>query len=715
MAAPGGDIGSDALLSVSGVRNLRSCQICRTRKIKCDRQQPCSNCARAEAACVYPSGRGRAPKRPRKVTESYVADRLSRLEAVIRELDTRSHPKGLVAKGKDIDKPETSAASGVSQGQSDTDQSADERFSRLMVREQTSYYVNDNALWGNLADEVEELREMLLDPGSDDEGLNSPTVGGSNSTSSFLGMNAAILGYRSVAHSLHSLHPPLAQAVTLFRVFTENVAPMVRIFHLPTLSRDYWDALASLDSIGRDTEAVLFTVYYTAVISISPQRCMEILGMPREQAVMQYRFAVEQSLDRADLLNTQSTTLLQAATCFVLALRNEDDSRTPWSLATLIYHTAQTMGLHRDGTRFGLKPFETEMRRRLWWHICLLDNRSSEYHGFEPIVNDRAFDTKPPLNINESDIEPNMPEFPAEREGFTEMTFCLIRVESMKAAWKLFRKSAASSEVKGHVGEDVLSREQRDTLLKELEETIQSKYLRHCDLSDPSQLIVSLTPQLIFKRLWLMIHAPLTTIHDRSKPSQVPGQHDAKIRDQLFRTSVEILELSSRLLLDPLLTPWHWHSHTYIQWSAVALVLSELCARPPSADCDRAWECVQKAYDVWKLNQRAQKGTLWRPIRRMMAKARYVREMQQAGPKERGQLGSAAQLNASSTAVHPAILAAAGGGTDSTPSSTCTAAEDSRLDSPTFLKDLGVFGEMFGELFSMDLSEDLFNTGMGQF
>lgn len=212
---------------------------------------------------------------------------------------------------------------------------------------------------------------MLLDPGSDDEGLNPPTGGGSDSTSSSLGMNAALLGYRSVAHSLYSLHPPLAQAVTLFRLFTENVAPMIRIFHLPTLSRDYWDALASLDSIGKDTEAVLFTVYYTAVISLPSRRCIEVLGMPREQAVTQYRFAVEQSMARADLLNTQSTTLLQAATCFVLALRNEDDSRTPWSLATLIYHTAQTMGLHRDGTQFGLKPFETEMRRRLWVsHSC---------------------------------------------------------------------------------------------------------------------------------------------------------------------------------------------------------------------------------------------------------------------------------------------------------------------------------------------------------
>lgn len=33
-------------------------------------------------------------------------------------------------------------------------------------------------------------------------------------------------------------------------------------------------------------------------------------------------------------------------------------------------------------------------------------------------------------------------------------------------------------------------------------------------------------------------------------------------------------------------------------------------------------------YDVWKIKEPEKQGTLWRPINRLMAKARYVREMQ---------------------------------------------------------------------------------------
>jgi hypothetical protein len=38
----------------------------------------------------------------------------------------------------------------------------------------------------------------------------------------------------------------------------------------------------------------------------------------------------------------------------------------------------QTMGLHRDGITLGLSPFETEMRRRLWWHLVHLDFRAAD-------------------------------------------------------------------------------------------------------------------------------------------------------------------------------------------------------------------------------------------------------------------------------------------------------------------------------------------------
>lgn len=48
----------------------------------------------------------------------------------------------------------------------------------------------------------------------------------------------------------------------------------------------------------------------------------------------------------------------------------------------LLIRMGQALGLHRDGTHFDyLSPFEIEMRRRVWWTLCMLDVRASEDQG----------------------------------------------------------------------------------------------------------------------------------------------------------------------------------------------------------------------------------------------------------------------------------------------------------------------------------------------
>jgi hypothetical protein len=61
-----------------------SCDLYRRRKVKCDRQQPCSICIQGKSDCVYPSRRGRAPKRSRHAVDAQLADRLSQLETLIK-------------------------------------------------------------------------------------------------------------------------------------------------------------------------------------------------------------------------------------------------------------------------------------------------------------------------------------------------------------------------------------------------------------------------------------------------------------------------------------------------------------------------------------------------------------------------------------------------------------------------------------------------------
>lgn len=76
--------------------NPRSCVTCRRRKVRCDKQMPCSNCRRALIPCVFPAP-GRAPRQhrpkdpnaPPKVTsqrEVELVRRLKKLEGIVEEL-----------------------------------------------------------------------------------------------------------------------------------------------------------------------------------------------------------------------------------------------------------------------------------------------------------------------------------------------------------------------------------------------------------------------------------------------------------------------------------------------------------------------------------------------------------------------------------------------------------------------------------------------------
>ncbi|RHZ53569.1 Zn(II)2Cys6 transcription factor [Aspergillus thermomutatus] len=573
--------------------HIRSCTVCRYRKIKCDRQKPCSSCVRAGSECVYPPGPGRAPKKPRQALDARLLDRLSRLETLIKCLE------GKVETGKPLTattRPGTPATTSAQQPEDGP--SSAKQLGRLVIDDTRSCYVSNILVY------IEELRDLLhdstLDDDENDANRGAPTDESISESESSLGCNAAIMGFQALTNSLRAYHPPLFQSVALLEMFKENVAPLVRIFHMPTMIRIYWDAVATPEALDRNTEALLFAIYYSTVISLEPEQCFTTLGVSRTYALKHYRFAVEQALARADLLNTQSMILLQAVVLFLSALRNEDASRTVWSLTALVFHIAKAMGLHRDGAAFGLRPLETELRRRLWWHICLLDIRSSEYHGCEPIVRESMFDTRLPLNINDGDLTAEMTEPPGEREEATEMTFCLIR-------------SGGRTLLGGPRGTCPHTRRAIGRPLP------QDRYLKHCDTTIPFFQVCVTVARLIIARTWLVVYYPLG---QKKSESNLP----TSIRDRLFLTSIKVLELSNLLLTKSEIARWTWHSKTHIQWHAVAFVLSEICSRPPSADCDRAWEYVQTVFDRWKM--KGHKGTLWRPIKRLMAKAQYVREMQ---------------------------------------------------------------------------------------
>ncbi|WEW58877.1 hypothetical protein PRK78_004345 [Emydomyces testavorans] len=609
---------SDAVPSSSSDAqlNIRSCVTCRRRKVRCNKLHPCSNCLKAKVDCVFP-GPGRAPRKPKKATETELLARLKTLEAIVKNLGTSAEIDGhAVKEAKFRGHLETDAcreypSKGVEF------ESVNEEMGRLVIGDGKSRYVS-HRFWTRFGDEVDELKDMIDCPTSDEDDYPSPGISRSGS-SQWTSHDGFLFGFWSVAHSLREFHLPSERFNIVLETYLENVAPVVPIFHLPSLKNMLWNAVSNLDSVTKSTETLLFTVYYTTITSMTPEECLSRLGEDRDTALNRYRFAVEQALARANLLNTHSLVLLQSLVLFLICVRQDNDSRYVLSMTSLAIQIGRAIGLHRDGTTFGLSPFQTEIRRRLWLQICLLDFCSAEDHGCDSMIHEASYDTLPPLNINDEDISPDSKEYPEERVGCTDVTFLLFRCDIVMLARRLTH-APPSNSCKKYLAS--FSQRDREETVENLSKHLEHKYVQHCDMSVPIQWVCGTLSRLVVAKLLLMVHHPMT--RDDTESSVLADE----TQNRLFLSSVEIIEFSLLLETNSNTSRWSWFFRTHMQWHALAYVLSNLCVRQTCPVVDRAWRAVNAAYKEWEAKGQQKKGMLWPGIRKLMARALRVREMQ---------------------------------------------------------------------------------------
>lgn len=375
------------------------------------------------------------------------------------------------------------------------------------------------------------------------------------------------------------------------------------------------NAAMNVESLDKCSEALMFSMYLAAVISMSPEQCLAELGDDRESAISRFRFATEQALARANLLNSRNINLLQAAVLFISSIHRQDSTRFVWTMSAVMLRIASGLGIHRDGTNFGLSPFETEMRRRLWWHIFIVDVRTAEDHGTDPMISETMYDTKLPLNINDEDISPDSKTFPSERVGFTEMTFTLIRSQISIIYRRLNYTPPGQNSV-------ATTLEQRKKTIEDLHDTLNDKYIRFCDMQEPLQWSCATMARLVIAKLWLVVHHPMIK-------SNLPtlSRDD---RNRILLTSIEVIEFARLLETSESTKHWSWLFGSYVQWHAIAFVLAELCVRPRCPGVDRAWLAIDSTFHEWERTSMGKKKSLWRPLTKLYNKAKAFRTREDA-------------------------------------------------------------------------------------
>lgn len=158
------------------------------------------------------------------------------------------------------------------------------------------------------------------------------------------------------------------------------------------------------------------------------------------------------------------------------------------------------LGLHRDGEVLGMPPFETEMRRRLWWQICTLDVQTAQDHKSEPCVQESSFNTNLPANISDVGRDPDMSKYPTSLHERTEMLPSLVQFEI-----NYFLRQIGLSEK--FVQENEYTTLPYSGICKAInlfEERIHKQYIAHCDPNIPLDFITTNLSQLGIEKMRLI-------------------------------------------------------------------------------------------------------------------------------------------------------------------------------------------------------------------
>ncbi|KGO40537.1 Transcription factor, fungi [Penicillium expansum] len=400
----------------------------------------------------------------------------------------------------------------------------------------------------------------------------------------------AILSTSATRDVLTDLHPSPLNIFKLWQAFLENVNPLTKIIHAPTVQQQILDAMSDLGKVSREIEALMFAIYCIALVSLQAEDVEKSFGESKKALLSKCRRGAQLAFKNASLLRTSSSVVLQAFMLYLLCMRSFSDPHTIWTLCGIAVRIAQRIGIHRDGSAYGLSVFETEMRRRIWFQLVIIDATSAQFCGVASTPLPATIDVQPPMNANDSDLDPRMTEPACEKPGPTEMMFVLAR--SAFGKWLLRLSNQVESSNNGpwaFLSSSSMSLKDKDKTIDELEAHMEDKFLRHCDKSLPLHMATAMMARSAIYYTRLMAHHPRQY---QDPNTRIPQPE----KDVIFENSLKMTEYADYAQNNPIVRKYSWHMVNHMPWDAIIFMLSEMRHRTDSEEKSKVWQLIGNVY-----------------------------------------------------------------------------------------------------------------------
>ncbi|KAK9433076.1 fungal-specific transcription factor domain-containing protein [Lipomyces doorenjongii] len=408
-----------------------SCNLCRRRKLKCDRGQPCETCARRglSLSCSYvhsnvaePSDRSQL----RPAASTSIHDRIGQLESLVISLMSNAN----VAKSTYVQSNETHSSTNflslVNEHEVDGDKLSEDppsqfsdSFGRISLENSETTYV-ESAHWTAILDGIAELKDYFEDDHEHIERNPLATkVPDSDGPDLLLGQYKYV-NKQEILAAIPS-RPIVDRLIFKYFHMMDRIPSVV--IHSPTFLKEYeqfWDH-------PQDTPVMWIGLLFAIM-------CLSVLHQQFSPSASGQPLYVQSAADSKCLIEIYREKVVQ---CLVLGKytksvpytietlllylhieyrRSEDTQIGVWIILGIIVRMALHMGYHRDASHFPrISPFHAEMRRRAWAIIVQLDIIASTQVGLPRMIRVSQSDTAEPRNLLDEDFDENVVELPPER------------------------------------------------------------------------------------------------------------------------------------------------------------------------------------------------------------------------------------------------------------------------------------------------------------
>ncbi|KAK0260400.1 hypothetical protein B0A54_01855 [Friedmanniomyces endolithicus] len=605
-------------------RQITSCLECRRRKLKCDKLAPCTNCTRFKRDCLY-----LAPSLDPQ-SQAKLADIKERMGALERNLEREV--TGRTAKphmgGANITQP-TGADSTHAHVDGDED---DEAGDDEDVLEPTPLAALDNTYEDNGDDELMDLgvqmgkmriseriggwvRPKLVDELNDT--LKDVTCGKSKwstspltkdhrelhpgvapprlqaSPKSYIGpgpdyiapassfffpgtnMNTNLIDYLPTKHAADQLIAQYFAAVHI----------MCRAVHRQTFEAQYalfWGQITSGTEPARSIQAIVFAAMFSGAVSMDETAIMRTFDTSKPALIDSLRSGTEMALAKANFLRTTRVDVMQAFVMYLIPLVRAEVSRAHSALVGTAIRLAECMGLHRDGTYYSMSPVEVHVRRLVWHQLCFLDLRTCEATGPRPQIRPGDYDTRFPLNVDDSDLIAD--EAPTQdKPHWTDATLIRIRAEYVELRRMLWFDIVQIDKKKKTLTSAVFK-------VQKTWKTLTEKYFAMMDDSIPIQLLAK-------HILTLGVQGCFLQVLHRYLFSAAQPMPD-RLRQLLIEAGLMQMEHAIALETTPELAKWAWYKGAFNQYHSALLLMVEVYAYPMRKEAPRIWKCLDYIFDI---------------------------------------------------------------------------------------------------------------------